>query len=80
MTYDAALAKVEEGVPKTLDVTLENRLYLPQYCTLRLLEVPEGWQVRGGTQRCAGLEHWHGGHNENRVRFEICLLYTSASA
>ena len=71
VTYDAALAKVEEGVPKTLDVTLENRLYLPQYCTLRLLEVPEGWQVRGGTQRCAGLEHWHGGHNENRVRFEI---------
>lgn len=69
--YDDSLAKVEEGVKKTLTVVLDNRLYLPQYCTLRLLEVPEGWQIAGGAERCVGLEHWHGGHNENSVRFEL---------
>lgn len=69
--FDETLAKVEEGTPKKLVVTLENRLFLPQYCTLRLMDVPEGWQVAGGTQRCAGLEHWHGGHNENTVEFVL---------
>lgn len=71
VTFDPLLAKVEEGVTKTLTVTLENRLYLPQYCTVRLLEVPAAWEVKGGRQRCAGLEHWHGGFNENTVQFEI---------
>lgn len=69
--YDDTLAAVEEGRTKKLTVTLENRLYLPQYCTVRLIDVPEEWEIRGGAERCVGLEHWHGGHNENAVTFEI---------
>ena len=69
--FDDTLAALQEGQTKKLTVTLENRLYLPQYCTLRLIDVPEEWTVAGGAERCIGLEHWHGGHNDNSVTFEL---------
>ena len=38
---------------------------------MRLHCVPAEWEAEGGTERCLGLEHWHGGYNDNS--FELTL-------
>ncbi len=58
--YDGALAKIEEGTEKRVTVTFCNKLYLPQYLTVRVLEMPEEWNLQNGFCRAVGLEHWHG--------------------
>lgn len=58
--YDGALAKIEENKEKRITVTLCNRLYLPQYLTVRIIDMPDEWNIVGGKERAVGLEHWHG--------------------
>lgn len=58
--YDDALVKIEEGKEKRITVTFCNRLYLPQYLTVRVLDIPEEWNLMNGARRAVGLEHWHG--------------------
>lgn len=69
--YDELLAKIEEGEKKTVTVTLCNRLYLPQYLTVRVLGVPDEWDTVGGVERAVGLEHWHGSKVEHTNSFEF---------
>ncbi|MCI9504218.1 MAG: hypothetical protein HFE26_02345 [Clostridia bacterium] len=69
--YDATLAAVKKGETKRLKLTFLNMQFTPQYLTVRILDLPEGWTVSTGKEFCVGLEHWHGSHNENRVTLEI---------
>ena len=52
---------------KNLCITFKNMLLDPQYLTIRFLDVPEEWEMRGGAERCVGIEHFHGGKNDNAV-------------
>ena len=70
--FDDSLAAVAEGVSKKLKITVLNRQFTPRYLTVRLHGVPEEWEVPGGAERCLGLEHWHGGYNDNS--FELTLI------
>lgn len=67
VAFDEELASVTEGKEKRLLVTFSNRLFLPQYLTLRLCGFPAEWEIVGGTERCIGLEHWHGSSNERSL-------------
>lgn len=71
VAFEEGLAKVEEGVEKRLELTFLNRLFTPQYLTIRFLNVPEEWTVVGGVEFCVGLEHWHGGINRNSYLFRF---------
>ena len=76
ITYDGDLVRIEEGKEKTLHVVFRNRVYDPQYLTVRLLDVPEGWTVAGGCEKCVGLENEHGGNfiSELDIRFTPAAL------
>lgn len=63
--FDEDLAVITEDKPKLLKITVLNQRFMPQYLTIKLHGVPQGWDVEGGTERCLGLEHWHGGYNDN---------------
>lgn len=63
--FDEKLAELREGVPKKLKITILNKQFTPRYLTVRLHGVPAEWEAEGGTERCLGLEHWHGGYNDN---------------
>lgn len=69
--FDEDLALVKEGQAKKLTVSFLNQRFMPQYLTIRLLEVPEDWEFIGGTERCIGLEQWHGGYNDNGVEIQF---------
>ena len=69
--YDDTLAEIKKGVAKKLRITFLNNLFTPQYLTVRLLGVPEGWTFKDGTEFCVGLEHWHGSHNDNSFDLEF---------
>lgn len=69
--FDGDLAAIAEGKPKKLKITVLNRRFMPQYLTVRLHGVPEDWEVPGGAERCLGLEHWHGGYNDNSFELEL---------
>lgn len=58
--YDDRLCEIEEGVEKRIRVTFCNKLYLPQYLSVRIVGMPDAWNVANGKERVAGLEHWHG--------------------
>lgn len=65
--FDETLAKIEEGLEKKICITFKNMLLDPQYLTIRFLDVPEEWEMKGGAERCVGIEHFHGGRNDNAV-------------
>lgn len=69
--FDGDLAELKEDRPKKLKITVLNQRFMPQYLTVRLLGVPADWEVKGGTERCLGLEHWHGGYNDNSCEIEL---------
>lgn len=69
--FDETLASVSCGKTKRLHITFLNRLFTPQYLTVRILDLPENWSVVPGKEFCVGLEHWHGSHNDNSVDLEI---------
>ncbi len=71
VTFDDDLVKITAGKTKTLQLTFLNMLFDPQYLTVRLLGIPEGWSCNLGEEFCVGLEHWHGGHNNNSVTLEL---------
>ncbi len=58
--FDKHFVTVKSGERKSITVTLCNKLYLPQYATVRILGLPQSWEVIGSTECCVGLEHWHG--------------------
>lgn len=62
VTYDEDLVRISEGKAKKLKLLIRNRVYDPQYLTIKLLGVPEGWTVEGGNEKCVGLENEHGGN------------------
>ena len=55
--YDESLAALSAGQTKRIKVVFLNRLFTPQYLTVRILDVPEDWKVRPGREFCVGLEH-----------------------
>lgn len=63
--YDRELVQISDGCEKKLEITFLNQIFAPQYLTVRLMDVPEGWEVENGCERCVGLEHWHVSSNEN---------------
>jgi hypothetical protein len=65
--FDESLVKIEDGVEKKISVTFKNMLLDPQYLTVRFIDVPEEWELIGGAERCVGIEHFHGGRNENKL-------------
>jgi len=69
--FDESLVKLEEGFKKKLHITFKNMLLDPQYLTVRFLDVPENWEVKGGVERCIGIEHFHGGRNDNSFEIEM---------
>lgn len=74
VSYDESLVKIEEGVEKTLELRFLNRLFTSQYLTVRILEVPQDWQVSGGREFCVGLEQWHGSVNSNNYVLKFTPL------
>ncbi len=77
VTYDGAFAEIEEGAEKKISVILCNKLYLPQYFTVRVLDVPAEWNVKNGSERCVGLEHWHGSKKAHTNGFDF--IFTPAA-
>ncbi|MDE5896393.1 MAG: ADP-ribosylglycohydrolase family protein, partial [Clostridia bacterium] len=75
--YDGALAKIEEGVEKRITLTLCNKLYLPQYLTVRILDMPEEWNLINGIYRAVGLEHWHGSKVSHTNSFDMVFTPTA---
>lgn len=71
ITYDDDLTSVTEGKEKRLHITITNRLFDPQYLTLRLIGLPEGWSVAGGAEKCVGVENIHGGRHISSIDFDI---------
>lgn len=71
VSYDDSLVKITEGETKKLELTFLNRLFTPQYLTVRILDLPETWTVKGGREFCVGLEHWHGSTNVNAYTLEF---------
>lgn len=63
--YGKDSVAIEEGKPRTLKFTFRNKLFDPQFLQVRLLDVPEDWEIAGGNTFCVGLEHWHGSINYN---------------
>ena len=70
--FDEDLSMITEDKLKKLRITILNQRFTPQYLTVKLHGVPLEWEVPGGTERCLGLEHWHGGYNDNG--FELKLI------
>ncbi len=60
VAFDKTLVSVKNGEQKRITVTLCNKLYLPQYVTVKLYGLPHDWTSAGATECCMGLEHWHG--------------------
>ena len=71
LDYGETLVKIEEGVQKTLTVTLCNKLYLSQYLTVRVIGIPDEWNTVNGAVRAVGLEHWHGSKVSHTNSFEL---------
>lgn len=71
LDYGETLVKIEEGVQKTLTVTLCNKLYLSQYLTVRVIGIPEEWNTVNGAVRAVGLEHWHGSKVSHTNSFKL---------
>jgi ADP-ribosylglycohydrolase len=71
VTFDDTLISICEGEKKSLNITLCNKLYVPQYMTVRFLNVPDEWQVENGCEREVGLEHWHGSHVTHTNGFDF---------
>lgn len=71
MRHDEALAKIEEGKEKRIELVFLNQLFDPQYLNIRILDFPPEWELKGGTEFCVGLEHWHGSTNENSYLLEF---------
>ena len=71
INFGEDLAAVKEDRTKKLKITVLNQRFMPQYLTVRLHGVPEDWDVPGGTERSLGLEHWHGGYNDNAFELEM---------
>ncbi len=85
--YGDDFVAVENGVKKRIDITLCNKLYLPQYLTVRLLGLPQDWETVSSAECCVGLEHWHGSktthtrscafefvpHDINRGRYDLVM-------
>lgn len=69
--FDDSLVKIQEGMEKKLEFAFANMLFTPQYLTVRILDIPEGWEVSGGREFCVGLEHLHGGTNRNSYCLNI---------
>ena len=69
--YDEDFVSLTEGKEKVLNVRFINKLFDPQYLTVRLLEFPEEFQAVGGTEKCVGIEHLHGSFNESRLQFRF---------
>ena len=69
--FDEDLAYITENETKRIRITLLNQRFVPQFVSVRLLGVPADWEVAGGAERRVGLEHWHGGYNDNSFTFEI---------
>ena len=76
VTFEDGTANIAEGREKRLFVTVCNRLYLPQFVTVRLTGLPEEWPVAGGRERCLGLEHWHGSQKEWGQSFSLSFTPT----
>ena len=70
-TFDDTFISICEGEKKSLNITLCNKLYVPQYMTVRFLNVPDEWQVENGCEREVGLEHWHGSHVTHTNGFDF---------
>ncbi len=75
--YGGTLAKIEEGLQKRITVTLCNKLYLPQYLTVRVLDMPEEWNLANGIYRAVGLEHWHGSKVNHENSFDLVFTPTA---
>ena len=69
--FDETLAKIEEGTTKKIRLEFLNCLFDPQYLNVRILDFPPEWTIKGGTEFCVGLEHWHGGVNNNSYELNI---------
>lgn len=68
--FDEDLAKIEEGKPKSLEITFLNMLFDPQYLKVRFIDVPEDWEFKP-KEVMVGLEHWHGSYNNNTFTCEF---------
>ena len=77
INYGDTFVKIEENTEKRLAVTLCNKLYLPQYLTVKVLGVPTEWNLKNGSVRAIGLEHWHGSKTNHSNFFE--LVFTPAN-
>ena len=73
VTFEDGSAAIREGEEKCCTVTVCNRLYLPQFVTVRVHGVPEAWGLAGGAERCLGLEHWHGSKKEFEQQFTLAF-------
>ena len=69
--YDEDFVSLTPGKEKTLKLRFINRLFDPQYLTVRLLDVPEEFKFYAGTEYCVGVEHLHGSFNESTLEIKF---------
>ena len=69
--YDENFVSLEEGKEKTLSLRFINKLFDPQYLTVRFLDFPAEFVMEGGTEHCVGIEHLHGSFNESRLEIRF---------
>ena len=69
--YGEDFVSLTEGKEKVLNVRFINKLFDPQYLTVRLLDFPEEFAAEGGTEKCVGIEHLHGSFNESKLQFKF---------
>lgn len=69
--YDENTVAVHAHEVKKLHVTFINKLFTPQYFTVKLHGLEEDWSVNYGTEFCLGIEHLHGGSNRKSIDLEI---------
>lgn len=69
--FGDTFVKIDENVQKHVTVTLCNKLYIPQYLTVKVIGMPEQWSVANGTVRAIGLEHWHGSKVKHSQPFDL---------
>ena len=63
--------------PRRTKTPMQQIPMSPQYFTVRVLDVPAEWNVKNGSERCVGLEHWHGSKKAHTNGFDF--IFTPAA-
>lgn len=69
--FDDHLVHIAPNESKTLELTFENRLFTPQFLSIRLLGLSPDMVSDLGNEFCVSLDHWHNNDNTNTMKLHI---------